>query len=146
MLILTALRWLWAALVTPWLGPALLRVLPFLAPLGGVLKAWAPAIAALVLVAVFAAGWWIARPTDLLTREEAQQACEDASVRAELAATKKALGVAQETLRQRAAAIAAAERWIEDISQEMEALRAAAPDPDDPVFAADDPWLRGGAR
>lgn len=142
--ILAALKWLWAALVTPWLGPALLRLLPWLAPLGGVLKGWAPVLAGLVLVVAFAAGWWIARPADLLTPRQAQQACEDANLRAELAATKEALETAQVTLKIRSIAIGLAEQEIETLRDEMEAIREAAPDPDAPVFDADDPWLRAG--
>ena len=133
------LSWLWA-LIAPWGGRLLLKALPWALPLLPALKA---AVFSALAAAVLAGVVWLSWPEKRLTEAEAQQACEDANMRAELDATKEALRVAQETLRQRAIAIGMAEDEIENLRQEMEALRAAAPDPDAPVFAADDPWLRG---
>jgi len=129
------------ALVAPWAGKRLLRLLPWLVPLLPALKA---ALFGVIATAVLAGIVWLSWPDERMTRAEAQQACADANMRAELEATKEALRVAQETLRRRDAAMDAAERWIDELEKEMEALRAAAPDPDAPVFAADDPWLRSG--
>lgn len=134
------LSWLWA-LFAPWGGRVLLRALPWLVSLLPALKTIVFAVAA---AAVLAGIVWLSWPDERMTRAEAQQACADANMRAELEATKEALRVAQETLRRRNAAMDAAERWIDELEKEMEALRAAAPDPDAPVFAADDLWLRSG--
>lgn len=142
---LAALKWAWA-LISPWAGRGILKLLPWLLPVVPWLKAMKPALIGCALVAVFAAVWWIARPDERLTVGQAKQVCEDANTRAELAATKRALEAAQVTLRLRSIAIGLAEDEIEGLRQEMEALRAAAPDPDAPVFAADDPWLRDRAR
>lgn len=136
-----ALRWAWA-LVSPWAGRWALNLLPWLLPVVPWLKAMKPALIGLALVTAVAAGWWLARPDERLTVTEAQQVCEDANVRAELAATKEALETARATLRHRAIAIGMAENEIETLRDEMEAIRAAAPDPDAIVFDADDPWLQ----
>lgn len=144
MFILTILGKAWA-LLAPWLGGALLTVLPWFAPLGGVLKAWRPVLMGLALVAVFAAGWWVARPVERLTVEEAKQVCEEANLRARLDATEQALRQAELTLQIRGRALRLLERQIEALREEREALRAAAPDPTAIVFDADDPWLRTGS-
>ena len=138
-----ALEWL-RALAAPWAGRLLLRVLPWAVPLLPVLRGLAVAAC---LAAALGAVIWLAWPDPRqMTQAEAKQACEDAMARAELAATRDALRHAQETLRWRATAIDMAEEEIETLRTEMEALRAAAPDPDAPVFAADDPWLRRRSR
>lgn len=134
------ISWLWA-LVAPWGGRLLLNALPWLVPLLPALKA---ALFGVIGTVVLAGVVWLSWPEKRMTEAEAQQACDNANMRAELDATKKALEVAQATLRLRTEAIEMAEKEIDALTQEMEALRAAAPDPDAPVFAADDPWLRSG--
>lgn len=129
---------LWA-LVAPWGGRLLLKALPWLVPLLPALKA---ALFGVIATAVLAGVVWLSWPEKRMTEAEAQQACEDANMRAELEATRRALQEAQATLKRRDEAIDMAEKEIDALTREMEALRAAAPDPDAPVFAVDDPWLR----
>ena len=143
--IIAFVKFVWAW-VLPYVGPLRAAALPWLLPLAPLANVWRVIALGAVLAAVFAGVWWLATPEQKMTVAEAKQACEDANARAELAATREALRQAQETLRWRAKAIDIAEAEIDTLTKKMEDLRATAPDPDAPVFAADDPWLRQRSR
>lgn len=71
-----------------------------------------------------------------------QRRGEPAELRAELAETREALRTARQTLRLRARAIEIAESEIAVLRQELQKVRAAAAHhANEPVLAADDPWL-----
>ena len=137
----------WAYL-SPWLGPLLLvaRQSPWLAPALSIIGAWRAVLFGAVLLAAIAGVVWLRWPEEKVTVAEAVQRCEDARLRAELIATRAALQTAEATLRLRATAIDSAESYITALNEELEKIRAEAPDPDASVFDADDPWLRGQRR
>ena len=135
------------ALVAPWAGKRLLRLLPWLLPAWTWLKALVPVVISGVILAAVIWGWWALRDAEPTVKvSEVKQVCEDANLRARIAALEDALRVANQTLQQRREALEWAEEEIRHLHEEMEALRAAAPDPDALVFDADDPWLRAGSR
>ncbi|MGE8942716.1 hypothetical protein ACO2I3_12445 [Leptospira interrogans] len=137
----------WAYL-SPWLGPLLLwaRQSAWLAPVVSIFGAWRAILLGAVLLAAIAGVVWLRWPEEKITVTEAAQRCEDARLRAELTATKAALRIAEATLRLRATAIDSAESYITALNEELEKIRAEAPDPDASVFDAGDPWLLGQRR
>lgn len=147
MLALIKLGVLWAwSFVSPWLGPLLTKVAPFLA-------AWFPGVSprkilrgiAFVCVAGLIAwlAWRWTRPDPDAVAMVAVPVVEAQRFRAENEKLKAAIAKSEETIRLRAREAELADQYIEALKAEKEALRAQSSDPDAPVFAADDPWLRG---
>lgn len=140
-LLAAAIKAAWA-FVLPWTGKFAAWALPWLVPLRAALPFARLMIGLAVIAGSIGIIAWMAWPDKQVTIADARQLCEDSRLRAELTATKAALASAQATLRLRADTIAHAESFIESMNEEMEKIRAEAPDPDAPVFAADDPWLQ----
>lgn len=137
-------------ILAPWLGPVLLVLRPWLARLRGAgASASGYAGPVLIAVAIGAVGvgiWRIwASPSHKAVAAEAKIACDAANTRAELAATKSALGMREATLAERDRQLQSAEALIGELENDAKKLRERAPGAADPVFAADDPWLRSGA-
>ena len=144
-MILTALKWLWT-FVSPWLGPVVTRWAPWLVPwLSGfsLRRALRAAGIAAAFTAVIWATWRLARPDPDAPVMVSVEKVEAQRWKAKSEGLEAALAKATETVRQREREAALADQYIEALKAEKEALRALSSDPDAPVFAADDPWLRG---
>jgi len=140
-IVLKLVKFVWGWLL-PILGKAWRWALPVLAPWAGAIRAALPVLVSIAVIAVAAGAWWLLKPSGGLTLQQCKQECEAANIKAELEATKDALRIANETLRLRGILIEETEKEINELREELEKLRAAAPDRDVVVFAADDPWLR----
>jgi len=140
-IVLKLVKFVWGWLL-PILGKAWRWALPVLAPWAGAIRAALPVLVSIAVIAVAAGAWWLLKPSGGLTLQQCKQECEAANIKAELEATKDALRIANETLRLRGIASEETEKEINELREELEKLRAAAPDRDVVVFAADDPWLR----
>lgn len=140
-IVLKLVKFVWGWLL-PILGKAWRWALPVLAPWAGAIRAALPVLVSIAVIAVAAGAWWLLKPSGGLTLQQCKQECEAANIKAELEATKDALRIANETLRLRGIASEETEKEINELREELEKLRAAAPDHDVVVFAADDPWLR----
>jgi hypothetical protein len=138
--VLTVLGPLWAAM-RPWL------------PAAGALRTFGAGLAAAaVLAGLVWAVWRVREASDReVTDARAAIIVEAANLRSENAALKAAVARQQETLRQRAEAMALGEAALARLHQEKEELRHASPNLDTLVVPPDDPWLgrpraRGSAR
>jgi len=140
-IVLKVVKFVWGWLL-PILGKAWRWALPVFAPWAGAIRAALPVLVSIAVIAVAAGAWWLLKPSGGLTVQQCKQECEAANIKAELEATKDALRIANETLRLRGILIEETEKEINELREELEKLRAAAPDRDVVVFAADDPWLR----
>ena len=140
-IVLKLVKFVWGWLL-PILGKAWRWALPVLAPWAGAIRAALPVLVSIAVIAVAAGAWGLLKPSTGLTLQQCKQECEAANIKAELEATKDALRIANETLRLRGILIEETEKEINELREELEQLRAAAPDRDVVVFAADDPWLR----
>ena len=140
-IVLKLVKFVWGWLL-PILGKAWRWALPVLGPWAGAIRAALPVLVSIAVIAVAAGAWWLLKPSGGLTLQQCKQECEAANIKAELEATKDALRIANETLRLRGIASEETEKEINELREELEKLRAAAPDRDVVVFAADDPWLR----
>jgi len=140
-IVLKLVKFAWGWLL-PIVGKAWRWALPVLAPWAGTIRAALPVLVSIAVIAVAAGAWWLLKPSGGLTLQQCKQECEAANIKAELEATKDALRIANETLRLRGILIEETEKEINELREELEKLRAAAPDRDVVVFAADDPWLR----
>lgn len=139
----TALRWAWS-LVSPWLGPLVTRVAPWLVPWvsGLSLRRIARGLGLAALLTFVAWGVWrFSRPDPDAPVMVSVDAVEASRLKAENAELKAANARSQETLRQRERGEVLANQLILSLEAEKEALRALSSDPDAPVFAHDDPWL-----
>lgn len=65
---------------------------------------------------------------------------------AQLKQFREAVAERDKTIRAREDELQEYETMVDKLRREKEALRATAPDRDNPVFAADDPWLHRGKR
>lgn len=99
-------------------------------------------VLAVLLGAVAAIGVWAWNsPGGSSKAEQCRQACDASRLAAENAALKSALQIAKQAQQAQARAIEELEADVEYKRSENEELRAKAPDRDDLVFAADDPWV-----
>lgn len=137
------LAFLWS-FVSPWLGPLVVRVAPWLATTFPSLsiRRVIRGVALIGFAAVIAWGTWRimrrdpdAEPVVAVSVVEAQR------YKAENESLRRALAKAEEIRRAREQEAQLAEDYLTALKAEKEALRAQSSDPDAPVFAADDPWL-----
>ena len=147
-MIAAAFKWAWT-FASPWLGPVVVRVAPWLAQYiaGFSLRR---ALRRLAIAGMFCAvvwgTWRLTRPDPDAPMMVAVSAVEAQRFKAENDGLRAALAKAEETMRQRERGAALADQLILSLEAEKEALRALSSNPDAPVFAADDPWLLGRSR
>jgi hypothetical protein len=117
-------------------------------------KAYLPSLAAIkaVLIGVVAitvmaigvvGGWWLKSWGDDLKIARAQaEAVAKANLEAKANALADAAGKQTATLKQREEDLAATMTVVEDLTRQLEMLRAQAHDDGAPFVSGDDPWLR----